>query len=193
MRARVCRPSRPFPAYFYSRKCTSYLTLFSLSSSLSSSLSVFCFQSTTASFKEQCGLPTVAKLKQCIESLATRLQSPEGTLGATMVLKEGYPCLEPLVNPSEPTRKLLTAYNTVSRTFLAYQSSLMSTDLRRSSSFLMFLKFCKCKCIYSCFVSNTRKCVCALSYIHVHQKRAPPFHWVTCLFFKNKKRHCRLF
>uniref|UniRef100_A0A7N6BKJ7 Phosphoinositide phospholipase C n=1 Tax=Anabas testudineus TaxID=64144 RepID=A0A7N6BKJ7_ANATE len=66
-----------------------------------------------ASFKEQCGLPTVAKLKQCIESLATRLQSPESTLGATMVLKEGYPCLEPLVNLSEPTRKLLTAYNTM--------------------------------------------------------------------------------
>ncbi|XP_067371662.1 inactive phospholipase C-like protein 1 isoform X2 [Channa argus] len=73
----------------------------------------FEFQSTTASFKEQCGLPTVAKLKQCIQSLATRLQSPEGTLGATMVLKEGYPCLEPLVNLSEPTRKLLTAYDTM--------------------------------------------------------------------------------
>ncbi|GLD56594.1 inactive phospholipase C-like protein 1 [Lates japonicus] len=70
-------------------------------------------QSTTASFKEQCGLPTVAKLKQCIQSLATRLQSPEGTMGATMVLKEGYPCLEPQVNLSEPTRKLLTAYDTM--------------------------------------------------------------------------------
>nr|XP_043875058.1 inactive phospholipase C-like protein 1 [Solea senegalensis] len=68
-------------------------------------------QSTTASFKEQCGLPTVAKLKQCIQSLATRLQSPEGSMGATMVLKEGYPCLEPLVNLSEITRKLLTAYD----------------------------------------------------------------------------------
>lgn len=37
-------------------------------------------------------------------------------MGATMVLKEGYPCLEPLVNLSEPTRKLLTAYDTVSKT-----------------------------------------------------------------------------
>ncbi|KAK2840319.1 hypothetical protein Q5P01_014059 [Channa striata] len=70
-------------------------------------------QSTTASFKEQCGLPTVAKLKQCIQSLATRLQSPEGTLGATMLLKEGYPCLEPLVNLSETTRKVLAAYDTM--------------------------------------------------------------------------------
>ncbi|XP_069579552.1 inactive phospholipase C-like protein 1 [Brachyistius frenatus] len=70
-------------------------------------------QSTTASFKEQCGLPTVAKLKQCIQSLATRLQSPEGALGATMLLKEGYPCLEPLVNLSEPTRKLLATYDTM--------------------------------------------------------------------------------
>nr|XP_046259083.1 inactive phospholipase C-like protein 1 [Scatophagus argus] len=70
-------------------------------------------QSTTTSFKEQCGLPTVAKLKQCIQSLATRLQSPEGTMGAAMVLREGYPCLEPLVNLSEQTRKLLAAYDTM--------------------------------------------------------------------------------
>uniref|UniRef100_A0A3B4GDG5 Phosphoinositide phospholipase C n=1 Tax=Pundamilia nyererei TaxID=303518 RepID=A0A3B4GDG5_9CICH len=69
--------------------------------------------STTASFKEQCGLPTVAKLKQCIQTLGTRLQSPEGTMGATMVLKDGYPCLEPLVGLSEPTRKLLAAYETM--------------------------------------------------------------------------------
>uniref|UniRef100_A0A668AY50 Phosphoinositide phospholipase C n=1 Tax=Myripristis murdjan TaxID=586833 RepID=A0A668AY50_9TELE len=69
--------------------------------------------SATVSFKEQCGLPQVAKLKQCIQSLATRLQSPEGTMGATMVLKDGYPCLEPLATVSEPTRKLLTAYDTM--------------------------------------------------------------------------------
>lgn len=37
-------------------------------------------------------------------------------MGATMVLKDGYPCLEPLVNLPEPTRKLLTAYETVSET-----------------------------------------------------------------------------
>lgn len=37
-------------------------------------------------------------------------------MGATMVLKEGYPCLEPLVSLSEPTRKLLAAYDTVSKT-----------------------------------------------------------------------------
>ncbi|TNN61864.1 Inactive phospholipase C-like protein 1 [Liparis tanakae] len=69
--------------------------------------------SATAGFKEQCGLPTVAKLKQCIQSLTTRLQSPEGPMGAAMVLKEGYPCLEPLVNLAEPTRKLLAAYDTM--------------------------------------------------------------------------------
>ncbi|XP_056291995.1 inactive phospholipase C-like protein 1 [Pseudoliparis swirei] len=70
-------------------------------------------QSATAGFKEQCGLPAVAKLKQCIQSLTTRLQSPEGPMGAAMVLKEGYPCLEPLVNLAEPTRKLLAAYDTM--------------------------------------------------------------------------------
>ncbi|KAJ0005424.1 hypothetical protein NQD34_015318 [Periophthalmus magnuspinnatus] len=70
-------------------------------------------QSTTASFKEQCGLPTVAKLKQCIQSLATRLQTSEGIMGACMVLKDGYPCLEAQVNLPEPTKKLLTAYDTM--------------------------------------------------------------------------------
>lgn len=56
----------------------------------------------------------MTKLKQCIQSLATRLQTPEGSAGATMVLREGYPFLEPLVNLAEVTRKLVTAYNTVS-------------------------------------------------------------------------------
>lgn len=56
----------------------------------------------------------MAKLKQCIQSLSTRLQSSDGAMGATMVLKEGYPCLEPLVSLSEATRKLLAAYDTVS-------------------------------------------------------------------------------
>ncbi|XP_034042460.1 inactive phospholipase C-like protein 1 [Thalassophryne amazonica] len=70
-------------------------------------------QNATAAFKENCGLPTSAKLKQCIQSLATRLQSPEGSVGVSMALKEGYPCLEPLLAVSEATRKLLTAYDTM--------------------------------------------------------------------------------
>ncbi|MEQ2231706.1 hypothetical protein ILYODFUR_003428, partial [Ilyodon furcidens] len=68
-------------------------------------------QCSTASFKDQCGLPTVAKLKQCIQSLATRFQNSEGAMGAAMVLRDGYPCLEPLVSLSEATRKLLSAYD----------------------------------------------------------------------------------
>lgn len=80
----------------------------------SSSPCLFAPQSTTSSFKEQCGLPTVTKLKQCIQSLATRLQAPDGAVGATMVLREGYPFLEPLANLVESTRKLVTAYNMVS-------------------------------------------------------------------------------
>ncbi|KAM9710276.1 LOW QUALITY PROTEIN: inactive phospholipase C-like protein 1 [Menidia menidia] len=70
-------------------------------------------QSAMASFKEQCGLPPVAKLKQCIQSLATRLQGPEGPPGASMVLREGYPCLEPLGSLPEATRRLLTAYDSM--------------------------------------------------------------------------------
>ncbi|XP_066543926.1 inactive phospholipase C-like protein 1 [Amia ocellicauda] len=70
-------------------------------------------QSASVSFKELCGLPPVASLKQCIQSLAPRLQSPEGPSCASLVLREGYPCLEPGAGLSDSTRKLLTAYNTV--------------------------------------------------------------------------------
>ncbi|XP_076857773.1 inactive phospholipase C-like protein 1 isoform X2 [Brachyhypopomus gauderio] len=65
----------------------------------------------TVAFKEQCGLPPVAKLKQCIQSLAPRLQGPDGPPGAALILKDGYPCLEPLSNLNDTTRKLLNAYD----------------------------------------------------------------------------------
>lgn len=58
----------------------------------------------------------MAKLKECIQSLATRLQSPEGATAATMVLKGDYPYLEATANLSESTRKVITAYETVSET-----------------------------------------------------------------------------
>ncbi|XP_028847800.1 inactive phospholipase C-like protein 1 [Denticeps clupeoides] len=65
----------------------------------------------TVAFKELCGLPLVAKLKQCIQSLATRLQGPDGLPGAILTLKEGYPCLEAMGSISDATRKLLNAYS----------------------------------------------------------------------------------
>lgn len=58
----------------------------------------------------------MTKLKECIQSLATRLQSPEGTMGAAMVLKGDYPYLEAVANLSESTRKVITAYEAVSET-----------------------------------------------------------------------------
>uniref|UniRef100_A0A673GVY9 Phosphoinositide phospholipase C n=1 Tax=Sinocyclocheilus rhinocerous TaxID=307959 RepID=A0A673GVY9_9TELE len=67
----------------------------------------------TVAFKEQCGLPPTATLKQCIQSLATRLQSPDGPPSATLTLKDGYPCLEPLGNLTDATRKLLNGYDTM--------------------------------------------------------------------------------
>ncbi|XP_064185692.1 inactive phospholipase C-like protein 1 [Anguilla rostrata] len=70
-------------------------------------------QNATVHFKEQCGLPPVAKLKQCIQSLTTRLQTPEGPLGASLAMREGYPCLEPLGPLPDGTRKLLSAYDTM--------------------------------------------------------------------------------
>ncbi|KAJ8352837.1 hypothetical protein SKAU_G00243130 [Synaphobranchus kaupii] len=70
-------------------------------------------QNATVNFKEQCGLPPVAKLKQCIQSLTTRLQTSEGPPGASLAMREGYPCLEPLGNLPDNTRKLLSAYDTM--------------------------------------------------------------------------------
>ncbi|MCI4378235.1 hypothetical protein PGIGA_G00213530 [Pangasianodon gigas] len=69
--------------------------------------------SATVAFKEQCGLPPVSTLKQCMQSLATRLQGPDGPPGASLILKDGYPCLEPLANLNDTTRKLLNAYDTM--------------------------------------------------------------------------------
>ncbi|XP_026073701.1 inactive phospholipase C-like protein 1 [Carassius auratus] len=69
--------------------------------------------SATVAFKEQCGLPPMATLKQSIQSLATRLQNPDGPPSATLTLKEGYPCLEPLGNLTDATRKLLNGYDTM--------------------------------------------------------------------------------
>ncbi|XP_060785474.1 inactive phospholipase C-like protein 1 isoform X2 [Neoarius graeffei] len=68
--------------------------------------------SATVAFKEQCGLPPVSTLKQCMQSLSTRLQSPDGSPGASLILKDGYPCLEPLANLNDTIRKLLNAYDT---------------------------------------------------------------------------------
>ncbi|XP_063070218.1 inactive phospholipase C-like protein 1 [Engraulis encrasicolus] len=67
--------------------------------------------SATVAFKEQCGLPPVVKVKQCMQSLATRLQGLDGSAGAVLLLKDGYPCLEPLGTPTDATRKLLSAYD----------------------------------------------------------------------------------
>ncbi|XP_062862516.1 inactive phospholipase C-like protein 1 isoform X2 [Trichomycterus rosablanca] len=67
--------------------------------------------SATVTFKEQCGLPPVSTIKQCMQSLATRLQGPDGAPVASLLLKNGYPCLEPLGNLNDTTRKLLNAYD----------------------------------------------------------------------------------
>ena len=48
-----------------------------------------------------------------MQSLATRLQGPDGPPGALLLLKDGYPCLEPLGSQSDATRKLLSAYDMV--------------------------------------------------------------------------------
>ncbi|MFT7815098.1 inactive phospholipase C-like protein 1 [Arapaima gigas] len=70
-------------------------------------------QSTTISFKEQCGLPPLASLKQCTQSLTSRLQSPEGVPVASLVLRDGYPYLDAPDNLPEVVNNLLATYNTM--------------------------------------------------------------------------------
>lgn len=62
----------------------------------------------------------MAKLKQCMQSLATRLQGSDGPPGALLLLKDGYPCLEPLGSLTDTTRKLLSAYDMVREMRLWY-------------------------------------------------------------------------
>ncbi|KAJ8350466.1 hypothetical protein SKAU_G00255960 [Synaphobranchus kaupii] len=64
-------------------------------------------------FKEQCGLPPVAELKKCIQSLVSRLHNVDGAPGANLVLKDGYPHLESLGYMPESSHKLLSAYEKV--------------------------------------------------------------------------------
>ncbi|KAI1899759.1 hypothetical protein AGOR_G00065060 [Albula goreensis] len=70
-------------------------------------------QNAVESLKEQCGLPPVSKLKQCIETLASRLQTTEGTPGASLTLKDGYPYLESQGYLPEASHRLLSAYQRV--------------------------------------------------------------------------------
>ncbi|KAJ8415058.1 hypothetical protein AAFF_G00007560 [Aldrovandia affinis] len=70
-------------------------------------------QNALESFKEQCGLPPVAKLKQCIQCLASRLQTADGAPGANLALRDGYPYLDSLGYMPETSHKLLSAYQKV--------------------------------------------------------------------------------
>ncbi|XP_048833755.1 inactive phospholipase C-like protein 1 [Brienomyrus brachyistius] len=70
-------------------------------------------QSAVVAFKEHFGLPLEVTFKQCIQSLVPLLQAPDGSLGASLVLKDGYPCLEVLGNSSESVQKLEGSYSTM--------------------------------------------------------------------------------
>ncbi|XP_023684758.2 inactive phospholipase C-like protein 1 isoform X1 [Paramormyrops kingsleyae] len=70
-------------------------------------------QSAMVTFKEHFGLPLEVTFKQCIQSLVPLLQAPDGSLGASLVLKDGYPCLEVLGNSSESVQKLVGSYSTM--------------------------------------------------------------------------------
>ncbi|KAG7467548.1 hypothetical protein MATL_G00154920 [Megalops atlanticus] len=68
-------------------------------------------QNAMDTLKEVCGLPLVAKLQQCIQTLATHPHTAEGTPGISLAQREGYPHLEALCNLPDSTHKLLSAYN----------------------------------------------------------------------------------
>ncbi|XP_043916576.1 inactive phospholipase C-like protein 1 [Protopterus annectens] len=68
-------------------------------------------QTAIVSVKEMCGLPSISSLKQCMLSLASRLQNSDNTPCVSLSMKENYPYLEPVGAITEVQRKLLAAYD----------------------------------------------------------------------------------
>uniref|UniRef100_A0A8C5QKR9 Phosphoinositide phospholipase C n=1 Tax=Leptobrachium leishanense TaxID=445787 RepID=A0A8C5QKR9_9ANUR len=68
-------------------------------------------QNALVSLKELCGLPTSSTLKQCMLSLASRLVNSDNTPSVSLIMKDGFPQLEPLGTIPEVQKKLLSAYD----------------------------------------------------------------------------------
>lgn len=76
-------------------------------------------QNAVASFKELCGLSSVANLMQCMLAVSPRFLGPENTPLVVLNLSEPYPTMELQGIVPEVLKKIVTTYDTVSR-FLCF-------------------------------------------------------------------------
>lgn len=81
----------------------------------SSNFFLFFLQNAIVCFKELCGLSAVANLKQCILALSSRLTGPDNSPVLVFNLIDQYPHLEPQGLLPEVLKKVVTAYDLVSR------------------------------------------------------------------------------
>lgn len=72
-------------------------------------------QNAMVSFKELCGLTPAANMKQCILTVSTWLMNSERSLRVTVDLSETYPTMEAQGPVPELLRKVLNAYDMVSK------------------------------------------------------------------------------
>lgn len=72
-------------------------------------------QNATVSFKELCGLTPAANMKQCILTVSTWLMNSERSLKVMVDLSESYPTMEAQGAVPELLRKVLNAYDMVSK------------------------------------------------------------------------------
>lgn len=72
-------------------------------------------QNAMVSFKELCGLTPAANMKQCILTVSTWLMNSERSLRVTVDLSETYPTMEAHGPVPELLRKVLNAYDMVSK------------------------------------------------------------------------------
>uniref|UniRef100_H3BBC6 Phosphoinositide phospholipase C n=1 Tax=Latimeria chalumnae TaxID=7897 RepID=H3BBC6_LATCH len=68
-------------------------------------------QNAIVCFKEMCGLPPIANLKQCIMTLSSRLLSNDNTPTVTLSMKDNYPYLEPQGALPDVQKKVFAAYD----------------------------------------------------------------------------------
>lgn len=71
------------------------------------------------SFKELCGLSSVANLMQCMVAVSPRFLGPDNTPLVVLNLNEQYPTMELQGIVPEVLKKIVTTYDTVSRCVLA--------------------------------------------------------------------------
>lgn len=75
----------------------------------------FLPQNAVVSFKELCGLSSVANLMQCMVAVSPRFLGPDNAPLVVLNLSEQYPTMELQGIVPEVLKKIVTTYDTVSR------------------------------------------------------------------------------